>query len=67
MSCSDSAACLFDLPALLVSLFLIGSNALLLLMVGLFIHQPSIIREEAHLETEYAPAGEQPFPADPAH
>lgn len=50
----DSAACLFDLPALLVSLFLIGSNALLLLMVGLFIHQLSIIREEAHLETEYA-------------
>lgn len=51
---ADSAACLFELPADMVSLFLIGSNTLLLLMVGLFIRQLGIIKKETHLETEHA-------------
>lgn len=51
---SDSTACLFDLPAGIVALFLIGSNALLLLMVFLFMNQLGIIKQETHLETQYA-------------
>lgn len=49
----DSTACLFNLPRNIVSLFLVGSNGLLLLMVGLFINQVNVIKREAYLEQEH--------------
>lgn len=49
----DSTACLFDLPANIVSLFLVGSNGLLLMMVSLFINQVNVIKREAYLEQEH--------------
>ena len=49
----DSAACLFELPHFMTSLFLIGSNGLLLMMLSFFLNQLSIIKKEIHLETEH--------------
>lgn len=50
---ADAGACLFDLPTTVVSLFLVGSNALLLMMVGFFLNQISIINQEEYLEYEH--------------
>ena len=50
---ADAGACLFDLPTTVVSLFLVGSNALLLMMVGFFMNQISIINQENYLEHEH--------------
>lgn len=49
----DASACLFELPTTLVSLFLVGSNALLLMMVGFFMNQLGIIQREDYLEYEH--------------
>ena len=50
---ADATACLFELPTTLVSLFLVGSNALLLMMVGFFMNQLHIIKQEDYLEYEH--------------
>lgn len=50
---ADASACLFDLPTTLVSLFLVGSNALLMMMIGFFLNQINIIRQEDYLEYEH--------------
>lgn len=49
----DSVPCLFPLPAQLSTLFLMGSNLLLLMMVFLFARHVSSIIRDAHFKEEY--------------